>query len=129
MEGNEQGQYLDINPYAHMLPDSNHLKPVAFSCKSLSAIECRYVNNEHELLVVLTGLIRFHYYGYSRTIHVIANHKSLVNIIQKDLAEMPARLQRIVHQIHQYDVALLLQKKKSMLWSICLSINPEYRKT
>ena len=103
---NEQGQYLDINPYMHKLPDSNHLKVFTFASKALSAMECRYVNNESELLAVVTGLKRFHYYYYGRTIHVIADPKSLVNIIQKALAELPARLKRIVHQIYQYDVVL-----------------------
>ena len=39
----------------------------------------------------------FHYYTYSRTTHVITDHKIKVNIIQKDLAKMPARLQNIAH--------------------------------
>ena len=52
----------------------------------------------------------------------------MVNIIQKDLAEMPARLQRIAHQIHQYNVVLHYRKGKSMLLSDCLSRNPEYEK-
>ena len=92
---NEQGQYLDINSYAHKLPDQSHLKPVVFVSKSFSVTECRYADNECELLAVLTGVKRFHYYDYGRTIHLITGYKSLVNIIQKDLAEIPVRLQRL----------------------------------
>ena len=84
--------------------------------------------NECELLEVLTGLKRFHYYTYGRTIHVITDHKSLVDITQKDLAEMPARLQRIAPQIHQYDVVFHYRKGKSMLLSDLLSRNPECEK-
>ena len=98
MKVNEQGEYLDINPHVHKLPDSNHLKPVVFARKSLHHTECRYVKNECKFLAVLTGLKRFHYYTYHRIFHVINHHNSLVNIIQKDLAEMPARLQRIACQ-------------------------------
>ena len=41
---------------------------------------------------------------------------------------MPTRLQRVVHQTHQYDVPLHYRKGKSMLLSDCLSGNPEYEK-
>ena len=102
------------------------MKPVAFTTKSLSATEHSYANNECELLAMLTGLKRLHYNTYGKTIHVITDHKSLVNIIQKDMEEMPARLQRITHQIHQYDVALHYRKGKSMFLSDCLSRNPKY---
>ena len=44
----------------YQLPDLNHLKPVALASKLLNAKECRYMNNEHEPLEVLTGLQRFH---------------------------------------------------------------------
>ena len=104
------------------------MKLVAFASKSLSATECRHANNECDLLAVLTGFKRFHYYTYGSAIHVITDHKILVNIIQKDLTEMPARLQRIVCQIHQYDVVLHYRKGKSMLLSDCLSRYPEYEK-
>ena len=104
------------------------MKLVAFASKSLSATECRYVNNECELLTVLPGLKKLYYSAYGRTIHVITDHKSLVNIIQKDLTEMSARLQRVEHQIHQYNVALYYRKGKSILLSDCLSRNSEYEK-
>ena len=50
----EQGQYLDINPYVHKLPGLNHLKPVVFAHQSFSATEHRHMNNECELLGVLS---------------------------------------------------------------------------
>ena len=104
------------------------MKPVAFASKSSTATEHRYANHECELLAVFTGLKKFHYYTYGRTIHVITDHKGLVNIIQKDLAEMPARLQRIVQQIYQHNVALHYRKGKSVLLSDCLSRNLEFEK-
>ena len=96
--------------------------------KSLNATEHRYANNECELLAVLTGLKRFHYYASGRTIHVITDSKSLVNIMQRNLAEIPARLQRIVCQMHQYDMVLHYRKGESLLLSDYLSRNPEYEK-
>ena len=86
------------------------MKPVAFAHRSLSPTEHRYANNECEPLAVLTGLKRFHYHIYSMTIHVITDYQSWVNVFQKDLAEMPARFQRTVYQIHQYDVVLHYRK-------------------
>ena len=77
---NEQGQYLDIN-LCTQVSRFEPLKLVAFASKSLSTTECRYGNNDCELLAVLTGLKRFHYYTYGRTIHLITDNKSLVNII------------------------------------------------
>ena len=56
---NEQDQYLDIKPHVHKLPNLNHLKPVAFTSKSLSVTEHRFADNECELVAVLTGFKSF----------------------------------------------------------------------
>ena len=102
---------------------------MAFASKSLSDKEYRYANNEFKLLAVLTGLKRFHYYAYGRTIHVITDHTNIFNIIQKDLAEMHARMQRIACQMHQYDVALHYRKGKYMLCKIVYHEILSMRKT
>ena len=53
---------------ACLLQENNHgkLRPVAHTPKSLTPAERRYANIEREMLAVLCGCIKFHYYLYGR---------------------------------------------------------------
>ena len=42
--------------------------PIAYASKSLSETESRYSNIEREMLAVVFGLERFHYYAYHSAI-------------------------------------------------------------
>ena len=62
--------------------------PVEFASKLLTATESRYSNIEREMLAVLFGLEKFHYYAYGR--HVIeSDHKPLEAIFKKHLSSAP----------------------------------------
>ena len=57
--------------------------PVEFASKLLTATESRYSNIEREILAVLFGLEKFHYYAYGRPVVVESDHKlSLKSICQ-----------------------------------------------
>lgn len=49
--------------------------PVEFASKLLTATESRYSNIEREMLAVLFGLEKFHYYAYGR--HVVKRRLKL----------------------------------------------------
>ena len=51
--------------------------PIAFASKSLTTTEQRYVNIEREILAIVFGCERFHYYIYGREFAVITDHSAL----------------------------------------------------
>ncbi len=75
------------------LPPQEQLKPIAYASKALTETEKRYANNEQKLLAVLHGLEKFDYYTCARKTKVITDHKSLIEIFQKDVHLAPPRLQ------------------------------------
>lgn len=65
--------------------------PVEFSSKLLTATESHYSNIEREMLAVLFGLEKFHYYAYGRPVVVESDHKPLEAIFKKYLSNAPPR--------------------------------------
>ena len=99
--------------------------PVEYASKSLSEIETRYSNIEREMLAVLFGLERFHYYAYGRKVTVITDHKPLVAIFSKNLCNAPPRIARMLLRIHKYDLKLQYEPGKSIQLADALSrVNP-----
>ena len=80
--------------------------PVEYASKSLSDTETRYSNIEREMLGVLFGLERFHYYAYGRHVTVETDHKPLASIIQKNLNHAPPRIARMLLRIQKYDITI-----------------------
>ena len=78
--------------------------PVAFASKALTETEQRYSNIERELLGIVFGLERFHYYAYGRKVTGETDHKPLVSIHSKALANAPPRLARMLLRIQKYDL-------------------------
>ena len=68
-------------------------RPIAFASKTLTDIETRYTNIEHECLSVCFGLEKFHTYVYGRHITVQNDHKPLEMIQKKPIHAAPAHLQ------------------------------------
>ena len=95
--------------------------PVAFASKALTDTECRYANIEREMLAVVFGIKRFHTYVYGRNFTVESDHKPLEAIATKNLADTPARLQRMLLNIQGYDYLLKYRPGKEMLLADALS--------
>ena len=103
------------------IPEQAELRPIAYASKSLTKTERRYANNERELLAVLHGLEKFKHYTFGRQVEVITDHKSLTNIVQKDVNESPPRLQRLLLRCHEYNFTLTYRRGKNMFLSDALS--------
>ena len=80
--------------------------PVEFASKLLTATESRYSNIEREMLAVLFGLEKFHYYAYGRHVVVESDHKPLEAIFKKHLSSAPPRIARMMLRIQKYDVQM-----------------------
>ena len=80
--------------------------PVEFASKLLTETESRYSNIEREMLAVLFGLEKVHYYAYGRPV-VVTDHKHLEAIYKKHLARALPRIARMILRIQNYDVQIM----------------------
>ena len=99
--------------------------PIAFASKTLSSTEQRYANIEREMLAIVFGCERFHYYVYGRKFEVITDHKPLEMITKKSLEKSPARLQRMMLRIQTYNYTVTYHPGKTMTLSDTLSRQPD----
>ena len=79
---------------------------VAMCSRSLTASETRYSNIERECLGVQYGLEKFEYYLMGRHTLLGTDHAPPADI-QKNIAEAPARLQRMLLRCLKFDVEIV----------------------
>ena len=89
-------------------------RPIEYAAKSLNDVQQRYSPIEKELLAVVYGCKRFHYYLYGRKFQVQSDHKPLVGIVRKEIALVSRRLQGMVLQLQAYDFDLVHVPGKEM---------------
>ena len=104
-------------------------QPIAFASKSLTDTETHYANIERELLVIVYGCEKFHTYLYRRTFIMETDHKPLEMISLKNLTAAPARLQRMLLCLQQYDLIITYRPGKEMLLADALSCLPSRTNT
>ena len=90
-------------------------KPVRFLSKALTPAEANYSNIERELLAVLFACEKLHTYTFGRKTTVHTDHKPLHNILLKPISLAPARLQRMLLRLSQYDIQVVYVGSKSVL--------------
>ena len=81
-------------------------KIVAMASRALTCTESRYSNIERECLAVVFGLEKFEYYLYERKVIVETDHSPLEQIFKKNIAEVPARLQRLLLRCMKFDITV-----------------------
>ena len=77
---------------------------VAIASRSLTDTESRYSNIERECLAVMFGLGKFEYYLLGKQTLAETDHSSLEQIFKKNIAEAPARLQRLLLRCMKFDI-------------------------
>ena len=95
--------------------------PVAYASRSLSSAEVNYAQIEKELVAVVFGCEKFHCYVYGNPIDVDSDHKPLVSISTKPLAQASPRLQRLLLRLQRYDVTINYLPGKYMYVADALS--------
>ena len=81
-------------------------QPIAFTSKSLTDAETRYANIERELLAIVFVCQCFSSYLLGRSFIAESDHKPLEMIAMKNLANAPPHLQRMLLELHRYDVTI-----------------------
>ena len=87
---------------------------VAMASRSLTDAESRYSNIERECLAVMFGLEKFEYYLLGRHTLVETDHSPLEQIFKKNIAEAPARLQRLLLRCMRFDVEVRYRRGETI---------------
>ena len=96
-------------------------KPISYASKTLSETESNYSNLECELLGVVFATTHFKHFTYDRPVTIILDHKPLVSLFKKSLANSSPRLSRMLLQILDYDLQIVYQEGSKMHLSDALS--------
>jgi hypothetical protein len=103
-------------------------QPVEYATKALTDTQKRYAQIEKELLGVLFGCKKFHYYIYGGPqITIQTDHKPLIGIMNKNIEETTPRIRRMLTELSAYSFQLVYQNGKEMYVADMLS-RAEYQK-
>ena len=99
----------------------NRWRPVAYTSRSLTAAECNYAQIEKEALALSYACSKFHVFIYGKTVWAETDHKPLVTIAKRGLANTPPRVQRLFLSMQNYDIQLEYSPGKELLVADTLS--------
>ncbi|XP_062611303.1 uncharacterized protein K02A2.6-like [Saccostrea cucullata] len=85
---------------AHKQPDGL-FKPIAYSSRTLTDVEQRYLQTEREALGVVFGCEKFHMYIYGLEFEIWTDHKPLTYIFSPK-SKPPARIERWMLRLQPY---------------------------
>ncbi len=98
-------------------------KPVAYASRAMHDEETRYAQIEKEALAIQFACHRFYQYLYGRKFTVETDHKPLVSIFTKSLADCPARIQRFRLRLQKFDFDIVYTPGSKMYIADELSRN------
>lgn len=83
-------------------------RPIAYASRSLTDTERdSYAQIEKELLAIVFGVEKFHYYVYGRKTVIQSDHKPLLSIMTKYVNKVSSRLQRMQLKLMKYDLQIV----------------------
>ena len=112
---------VGLGAWIRQIDSNGNEKIVAMASRSLTQAESRYSNIERECLGVLFGLEKFEYYLLGRKVQVETDHSPLEQIFKKNIAEAPARLQRMLLRCLKFDIDVKYKKGKDIPMADALS--------
>lgn len=95
--------------------------PVSYASRALTATECNYAQIEKEALALSFACEKFHAYIYGKTVTAETDHKPLVTIAKKGLANTPPRVPRLFLNMQKYDIELEFSPGRDLLVADTLS--------
>lgn len=99
----------------------NRWRPVAYSSRALTTAECNYAQIEKEALALSYACEKFHVFIYGKKVWAETDHKPLVTIAKKGLANTPPRVQRLFLGMQKYDLELEYSPGKELIIADTLS--------
>ena len=96
---------------------------IAYGSKILTNAKTLYANIETELLGVVSGSEKIHYFTFGMKVMILTDHKPLIAISKKALVNAPPRLQHLLLRMNNNNVELIWIPGKEMVFSNHLSRN------
>ncbi|XP_046592854.1 uncharacterized protein K02A2.6-like [Neodiprion lecontei] len=118
-------QYYDTNADCKLSVDAsgtgvgavllqNNL-PIAYASKAFTTCQKAWAQIEKEMYVIVYGCERFRQYIIGKPIFVDSDHKPLVPISKKPIADIPVRLQKIRLRLQPYDAEITYKPGKDFM--------------
>ena len=111
---NESELIVDASPVGlsailtQKLPGENASpKIIAYASRALTPTEQRYCQTEKEALAIVWGIEYFHLYLYGAPFTLYTDHKALELIFANPLSKPPARIERWLLRLQEYDFNVL----------------------
>ena len=95
---------------AQRAPQSEETKIIAYASRSLTDVETRYSQTEKEALAIVWGIEHFHIYLYGAPFILYTDHKPLEVIYANPCSKPPARIERWMLRLQQYDFSVVYKK-------------------
>lgn len=90
-------------------------QPVEYASCTMTTAQQHYAQIEKEMLAIEFGLTRFHQYIYGQKVTVETDHKPLVGLIKKPIADVSPRLARMRLKCLPYDAYLIYKPGKELV--------------
>ncbi|XP_046477016.2 uncharacterized protein [Neodiprion pinetum] len=124
-------QYYDTNADCKLSVDAsgtgvgavllqNNL-PIAYASKAFTTCQKASAQIEKEMYAIVYGCERFRQYIIGKPIFVDSDHKPLVPISKKPIADIPVRLQKMRLRLQPYDAEITYKPGKDLLIADSLS--------
>lgn len=100
--------------------------PICYASCALNETQQRYSQIEKELLAVVNGCRKFHYYVYGTDFVIETDHKPLLGLLSKPIENLSPRLQRMLFELFKYRFQLVHVPGKKLYVADALSRCPTY---
>lgn len=97
---------VDASPYGLGVVLLQDDQPIEYASASLTPTQQRYNHIEKEMLALVYGCERFHFYLYGNRFNLHTDHRPLLGLIKKPFDELSPRLQRMAIRLLRYDFVL-----------------------
>jgi hypothetical protein len=112
---------VDASPTALGAVLLQEAQSVAYSSTSLTPTQKRYCQIEKELLAVQFSLMQFRKYVYGQHVTVETDHKTLIGLVDKPIAECSPCIQRMRLQLQCFDFNLVYKPRRELFIAATLS--------
>ena len=92
---------------AQRKPGTSESKIIAYASRALTDTETRYSQTEKEALAIVWGIEHFHIYLYGAPFILYTDHKPLELIYGNPLSKPPARIERWMLRLQQYNFSVV----------------------
>ena len=91
---------------------NDNVKIISYASRALTPVESRYSQTEREALGIVFGCERFHLYLFGSEFNVVTDHKPLVPMFNHPHSKLPARIERWLLRLQQYNMTVIYRSGK-----------------